>query len=480
MGKKAHSTLRKLLLLRILCSTLLVLLLVSCGKDDAIDVVTDDPQEQPEEKPVDPEDPKENPGDNTGDDPQQGEDPVTDKKTFPREDLAWQKVEHFPTIRITTDGGAGIYSKEEYVTADIRVEDPDKMYSDSTLYTGRMRIRGRGNTTWDMPKKPYRIKLDEHTKLFGMKGNKDWVLLANYSDKSLLRNVVAMEISRLCALPWTPRMRTVELYLNGSYQGSYVLCQHKEVAKEKVDINVEAGDLYLEVDTTQDELECFESERWLIPFMFKDPEQPTAQQVADFKAYIRSVEDALYANPGGDYASLIDVDSFIGNYIVQEIAKNVDGNFRKSNFLTKTVGGKLTVAHVWDFDIALGNCNYIDSQHQNGVTNGPEGWLIKIMGRKKKTDSWYPRLFLDPPFVEALVAKWDAIKPGLDEIPAMIDHYVELNRASYDHNFQTWHILGTYVWPNVETPSTYDGEIDYLKDFYTRRIAWLDAELHKL
>lgn len=275
-------------------------------------------------------------------------------------------------------------------------------------------------------------------------------------------------------------MRTVELYLNNEYQGSYVLCQHKEVAKEKVHIDVDAGDLYLEVDTTQDELYCFESQRWLIPFMFKDPEEPSAEQFSAFKAYVQQIEDELYKNPGGDYESLIDVDSFIGNYIVQEISKNVDGNLRKSNFFSKTVGGKLVVAHVWDFDIALGNCNYIDSQHQNGVTNGPEGWLIKIMGRKKKTDSWYPRLFLDPPFVEALIAKWDEVKPGLDEIPDMIDHYVELNRASYDHNFQKWRILGTYVWPNVSTPSTYDGEISYLKDFYTRRVAWLDTELHKL
>lgn len=395
-----------------------------------------------------------------------------------REDLSWKKVEHFPTVRI--QASKAISDRDNWVDATIRVEDPDHMYSDSTLFEGKMRIRGRGNTTWDMPKKPYRLKLDDHTKLLGMKGNKDWVLLANYSDKTLLRNIVAMEISRLCGLPWTPHMRTVELYLNGTYQGSYVLCQHKEVAKEKVDIDVEKGDLYLEVDTTQDEKVCFESQRWLIPFMFKDPEEPTAQQISDFKAYVQQIEDALYANPGGGWEDLIDLDSFVGNYIVQEICKNVDGNFRKSIFFSKTVGGKLVLAHVWDFDIALGNCNYIDSQHQNGVTNGPEGWLIKIMGRKKKTDSWYPRLFLDPVFVRAVQDKWDSIKPGLDSIPDMIDHYVELNRASYDANFNKWQIMGTYVWPNLNVYSTYDEEVAYLKEFFTERVAWLDTELHKL
>ena len=414
-----------------------------------------------------------------------------EKEPKTRDDLAWKKVEHFPTIRITVDktqysrliakSASQAKQADAYIPATIRVEDPDGMYSDSTLFEGTMQMRGRGNTTWDMAKKPFRLKLDVHTKLLGMKGNKDWALLANYSDKSLLRNIVAMEISRLCGMPWTPHMRTVELYINDSYQGSYVLCQHKEVAKEKVDIDVEKGDMYLEVDTTQDEKVCFESTRWLVPFMFKDPEEPTAAQISDFKAYVEDIEDALYANPGGGWEDLIDLDTFVGNYIVQEICKNVDGNFRKSIFFSKTPTGKLVLAHVWDFDIALGNCNYIDSQHQNGVTNGPEGWLIKLVGRKKKADGWYPRLFLDPVFVEAVKAKWDEIKPGLDEIPAMIDRLVDLNRASYDNNFNKWKIIGTYVWPNYRYNfSSYDQEVDYLKEFYSTRVAWLDTELHKL
>ena len=414
-----------------------------------------------------------------------------EKEPKTRDDLAWKKVEHFPTVRITVN--ASDYSRliaksasqakaaDAYITGTIRVEDPDGMYSDSVLFEGNMQMRGRGNTTWDMAKKPYRIKLEDHTKLLGMKGNKDWVLLANYSDKSLLRNIVAMEISRLCGMPWTPHMRTVELYINNSYKGSYVLCQHKEVAKEKVDIDVENGDMYLEVDTTQDEKVCFESTRWLVPFMFKDPEEPTAKQVSDFKAYVADIEDSLYVNPGGGWEELIDLDSFVGNYIVQEICKNVDGNFRKSIFFSKTPTGKLVLAHVWDFDIALGNCNYIDSQHQNGVTNGPEGWLIKLVGRKKKADGWYPRLFLDPVFVEAVKEKWDSIKPGLDEIPNMIDRLVDLNRASYDNNFKQWKIIGTYVWPNLYYNfSSYDQEVEYLKEFFTTRVAWLDTELHKL
>lgn len=444
--------------------TAVSLLLFSCGKEPD-PVLPPEPEPEPE-----PEVPIDNP---------EPENPPAIQYEFEREDLSWKKVEHFPAVYLSV--ASAITSKEEYVTGNIRVEDPDGMFGGAALFEGAMRIRGRGNTTWDMPKKPYKIKLDKNAALLGMPSEKDWVLLANYSDKSLLRNVVAFEISRLCRLPWTPRMRPVDLYLNDEYQGSYVLCQHKEVAEGKVDIDVDAGDIYLEVDTTQDELYCFESERWLIPFMFKDPEEPTADQFNSFKAFVKQIEDELYKNPGADYASLIDVDSFIGNYIVQEISKNVDGNLRKSNFFTLKPGGKLTVAHVWDFDIALGNCNYIDSQHQNGVTNGPEGWLIKIMGRKKITDSWYPRLFRDPPFVEEVVAKWDEVKPGLDEIPAMIDHYVELCRASYDRNFQKWRILGTYVWPNVSPyPSTYDGEIKNLKDFYTRRVTWLDTELHKL
>jgi hypothetical protein len=93
-----------------------------------------------------------------------------------------------PIVRITTEGGKSIDSKKDWVQADFRFEDPCGFYTDTLLIEEHGRIRGRGNTTWGMPKKPYRIKLDKKHGVFGPNNNKDWILLANYSDKTLLRN----------------------------------------------------------------------------------------------------------------------------------------------------------------------------------------------------------------------------------------------------------------------------------------------------
>ena len=122
-----------------------------------------------------------------------------------------------PVVYITTDDLAPVTSKEDYVYASIIVEDVDLMYTSEKYYEGRMRIKGRGNTTWNMPKKPWRLKLDEKHSLLGMPSEKDWCLLANYSDKTLIRNMTAMRLSEICGMSWSPRMRPVEVYMNGNY-----------------------------------------------------------------------------------------------------------------------------------------------------------------------------------------------------------------------------------------------------------------------
>ena len=139
-------------------------------------------------------------------------------------------------VFITTENEAKIASKEEYVKGTIVFADSRRKYSDTKILECPMQIRGRGNTTWKFEKKPYKIKLDEKAKVFGMDKNRDWVLLANYCDKTLLRNVIAMDISRELGFSWTPDMIPVEVYLNGRYEGVYCICQHKEVAKHRIDI----------------------------------------------------------------------------------------------------------------------------------------------------------------------------------------------------------------------------------------------------
>ncbi len=386
----------------------------------------------------------------------------------------------FPAVYITTEGGRKIVDKVNYVPGTIRIDDPLEEYSEVWSLDVPMGIKGRGNSTWtNFPKKPYHIKLDEKSKVMGMKSDRDWVAIANYNDKTLLRGEVAFELSRICGFSWTPHFRPVDLYLNNVYQGVYEFGEHKEVNKNKVDINPDAGDVYLELECYPDEPYNF----WTsmsVPLTYKDPEAPSDVLRKEVEGFFRKFEDALqgkyFTDPGRGYAAYIDVKSFIDNYIVQELTKNYDGNLHKSTFFSLKKGGKLEFCHLWDFDLSLGNCSFFGSLPGG---NGPEGFYVKDYGFQGYGWGWYYRLFQDPNFRKRVKARWNELKPQLETIPEFIDERADYLRAAADRNFKRWSILNVNVWSQAVVMGTYQGEINYLKDFYTKRLKWLDAEINK-
>lgn len=400
------------------------------------------------------------------------------------------KKQNIPVVRITTDGGAGIYDKKNYVPGSITIEDPQKMYSDVENFTARMGIRGRGNSTWGWPKKPWKVKLDEKASLLGMPEDKEWALLANYADRTLVRNITAMKLSEICGFSWTPRMRSVEVYLNGEYQGVYTLCEHKKVSDDRVDIDIVSesdnsgdavtGGYYLEMEENQDETTCW----WTamgVPMMFSDPEEPTEAQYEYMTGLIDEFETVLrsdaFADPSTGYAAYIDVPSFINYYIVQELTKNVDGNLRKSSFITKERGKKMEMYHLWDFDLTLGNCGYFDWK----VGNGPDNFWIKDY----KSDStygggWFWYLFKDPAFVDAVQDRWNELMPQLRMIPDFIDQQVFSLAKAQKRNFEKWSINESVDWVMFPSLGSYEKEVEYLKEFYNDRLEWLEREINKL
>ena len=407
--------------------------------------------------------------------PEKPEPPVDPPKPpyiDPLHDKAIPPDFRIPTVHITTEGGKPVDSKDNYVKAAFRFEDPSRFYTDEESLELTGRIKGRGNTTWGMPKKPYRIKLDEKAHVFSRWGNKDWILLANYSDKTLLRNIMAMEISRICGMSWTPMMLSVEVYLNGQYQGVYAFSDHKEIAGHRVNIEVAKetdleGGYYLELEEAMDEPVCFKTV-WDTPVMFHEPEQPTAAQQKYVKDWFDGYEHALEKVQGQhdySYRNYIDVPSFINYYIIQEITKNPDGNVRKSTYLTKEKGKPLEMYHVWDFDITLGNCDYTNFEK-------PEGWQMRYV-------KWYNQMFFDPAFKKAVVDRWNELYPTLlTQVPAFLDRQHALMAGAEARNFDRWKILGVKVWPNYYFFPTYEEEYAFLKEFYEARLAWLNDRIN--
>ena len=142
---------------------------------------------------------------------------------------------------------------------------------------------------------------------------------------------------------------------------------------------------------------------------------------------------------------------------------------RKSSFITIQNGGKMEMYHLWDFDLTLGNAGYFDAEVGNTYTNF---WV--------KRSRWYPYLFEDPAFVDRLQARWAELYPQLELVPAFIDRQALYLDKAKDRNFQKWSILEAPEWVLVPALGSYEKELAYLKDFYTRRLEWLNVELNKL
>lgn len=405
-----------------------------------------------------------------------------------------------PIVRITTQNGAQILDKKNYIKGTVVIEDPAGMYWDTPRVELQMTkdkhgIRGRGNTTWDMPKKPYKLKFDEKVSIFGLGEDKEWVLLANYADKTLLRNVVAMKLSEIVGMPWTPAMLPVEVYLNGEYIGCYTFSEHKKVSEHRVNLNIVdesansgveiTGDYYMEIEQNQDETTCFYTEVCGIPMMFSDPEVPTDAQLQYVKGYFKEAETALrssnFKDPVTGWQKYIDIETFAKAYLVNELVKNIDGNMRKSSFITKKQNDKFQMYHLWDYDLALGNCNYLDDEF--GATDGPEGWFIKDYTWARyspvgKHHQWFTILTKDPAFCSKVKHIWNENYAQLSNIPNFIDEMATFITYAQKRNFEKWDILDTYVWPNVFASGSYKEHVEYLKDYYTTRFNWLNSRFN--
>lgn len=445
-----------------LISLFLAFAVIACGPEEIIPPsLRPDPPSKEEPRPEPEPDPEPTPEPEPDPEPQWA-DPLHDKN-IPSDF-------QIPTVCIVTDGP--VESKTEWVNARFSFSDPSGFYAEDAVLDISGRIRGRGNSTWGMPKKPYRIKLDRKEKVFGQWENKDWILLANYADKTLLRNIMAMEISRICGMSWTPYMLSVDLYLNDAYEGVYTFSDHKEVAGHRVDIEVAGendveGGYYLEIEEAMDEPVCFKT-LWDTPVMFHEPEYPTEAQQRYVKDWFDGMETALGEIQGTGstrYRDYLDVPSFINYYIIQEITKNPDGNVRKSTFLTKEKGKPMEMYHVWDFDITLGNCNYTDFEK-------PQGWQMRYV-------KWYNQLFFDPAFKEAVKTRWNELLPRLRQVPDFLARQRTLMDEAEHRNFQRWDILGQHVWPNFYAFPTYQEEYDFLVRFYQERLDWLDEKINR-
>ena len=265
---------------------------------------------------------------------------------------------NLPVISVVTEGGAPITDKENYVGCNVTVYNTDDEYCIAKAAAG---IRGRGNSTWTYDKKPYRIKFDKKTSLFGWEKNKSWVLLAMYQDFSNIKDYAAFSMSRAAGVqPYSPEAAHVELLLNGQYMGLYLLTEQVDENKGRADVEEDFSESDTRVPflVELDEDAPDEGEEGVDYFSLPDgegirhyavkypkaDERYTQQQFDYIKDYITAVNDVCHDGQATEeeVARLIDIPSFINYYLVQELMGQAEINW-KSVFMSKTTDGKLVM-----------------------------------------------------------------------------------------------------------------------------------------
>ncbi len=412
----------------------------------------------------------------------------TRSETYPVTMMAYDELPRLPELHITTEGGIAVDTKEEYRRATLTLITYDENLDPVVeLNEASLRIKLRGNSTLHMPKKPFKIKFDEKTALLSEYAEKEWVLLANFADQTLIRNYLANTLSADLGMAFSPSATFVNVYLNGDFLGNYMLSDQIEVSANRV--NVEKGSPALDTgylieydkrlyDFAPEDIDENYFYVMGIPFVIKSPDWEDDHYSIDQLYYIQDYVLTVYQTlqSGGDYSNLIDEASFIDWFIIEEVFKNVDSGY-SSVYFHKDAGGKLKMGPIWDFDLSTGNFGHLQEP-----LRGPEGWYTP---RDDKNIFFYFLMQNYPSFRANLRTRWnelyeDEILGILDEIYPVVD---AIARSRYD-NFVLWNVIGTnnewYTAPEILVLDTYEEQVWFLYRYLETRILWLDGAINEL
>lgn len=392
----------------------------------------------------------------------------------------------------------GDYRSTVYFSVIDREEDGRaRLLSNDLHLHSRSESNYRGSSSLQFPKKQFGVRLidddgeNRNEPILGMPSENNWIMYAPYDDKTLMRNAIAYQLSSDMGR-YAPRTRFVELFLHDGdgpltsshYHGVYMLVERIKWDNNRVNITKIGPTDNAEPEITggyiinYDRDVHFRSTNRNTGFALVRPqhEDITPQQRNWIAQHIGNLETALFGNnfrdPDTGYAAWLDPESFIDHHLITEALKEIDG-YRLSTFLHKDRGGRLVMGPVWDFNISLGNGNYLQAWQ-------PHGWYYPLINREQYLNGWYTRLFQDPDFAEQYRLRWWELRQGpfsTEHITNMIRHYADLLDEAQERNFQRWNILGNYVWPNHFIGDTYEDEIAYMTWWIGERLEWIDSQM---
>lgn len=372
-------------------------------------------------------------------------------------------------------------NREEYVSSKISITNTDVEYQ---IDSKTAEFKGRGNGSWFCDKKGYRLKFDKKISLFGRAKNKNWVLnaCANFDDRTMYRNYLAynMASSIFDGIEYTTKATWIDVYVNGLYQGVYVLCEHVRVDEGRVDIESEYGvddtGFLIEYDayaTGVEGVDYFRINGVRNPFTIHSPDpadyaskgnittEEFMSQVEFIQNYVQSVYSAALSKDFETFSSLVDIDSFVDMYILHELFKNTDTG-HSSFYLYKKPSGKLYAGPAWDFDGTTTAARGSPS---------PEG--IYVAGESVAANELFVALYSTAGFRSLVDARWQVLSDSIQEFidENMNDSVYEENKFAMARNLALWKKLSM-----KDAEKLWLNEVDVLKNWFDARISYLNNE----
>ena len=348
-------------------------------------------------------------------------------------------------------------------------------------------IKGRGNYSWNIfPKKGYQLKLSKKVNVLGMGKAKKWLLIANYGDNSLMRNKLSYDLANEIGLNHEQNSQWIDLWIDGEYQGNYLLVEKVEVGNNRVELQDDSG-VIVEMDNNyyEDEMNYFQSARSKSFFTLKDSvaddedsiNSQSVKAFKEFQSYLNEFELLLYSEnkDWNKISSMIDVESFVKFYFIEEFTENADGA-RTSVYMYKD--GKDDVLHMgpaWDFDLALANCN---RDYWGGNPNFD--YIMDIKKYMESSIDWYTQLFTIPEFRSEVERIYNSeIKEVLATSNTKINSYkTQLSNVSAKMNFIKWKTLGKSnafgTYRGHKNKDTYEEEVQYLLNWIDKRVEYME------
>lgn len=399
----------------------------------------------------------------------------------------------FPALHITTlDDGVLFVDRNLWVPSTLTLSNAGEAFD---FVDVNANMRGRGNSTWNLApdKRPLRIRFNVAQGMLGSKAvSRDWILLANHFDRSLLRNTAGLSLaSNLEGLIWTPvATHFVQLYVNGEYMGVYQLTDEREVSTDRIDLTSHSdpakSEYFIEMDGhIRTGPSLIEDEDFFTvadeAYDIRYPSNASTQHVAYARDFLRNINTAIVAGDFDTIARYVDIASLVDYYLLNELIKNQDMNSTSVFMQIRGQGDerRLYMGPAWDFDQSSGNTTRWPVVPEMPFADyHPEGMLVSVI------NVWYCNLIKIPEFRMIAAKRWNEINDNqVADMIAEIDELATTYQKDFDRNFDRHQILGTEMWrnsPSVQHIETFSGQADFLVSWLKTRVEWLDDYFDQL